>query len=51
MKVWVGLQHYAYESYEGITEVFLNEEAAGEWVNVELGSVNRWRDIYEVEAS
>lgn len=52
MKVWVGLEQWAYESYEGRPTVFLSEEVAKAWESDGPGPYgdSYWREVYEVEA-
>lgn len=49
MRVYVGLEHWAYESYEGLPEVFTKEEDALQWLAGAPESEQHWREVYQVE--
>lgn len=51
MKVWVGLEVMAYESYSGTPVVFFDYEKARAWEQDKPSDDWYYREIYEAEAS
>ena len=50
MKVWVGLEHMAYESYWGTPIVFFDYDKAKIWGDDQPLDDWYYREIYEAEA-